>query len=281
MVIGGKTVMADTSYPNIPTIEALVMMTIAMVAVTIAVGFIFKKYFERKRVTALTLGTAFLLWDLGGISLLALAILHYISGLDLAPGHHHARYGINIAYAFSALSNIFMVLFVSQIYSQTRMFRKTKKIIPIINALLNGVTIGMIIDVLIQSFTTEDVNQLYNPQYPLAQTIYHLVLTFIAFTFLLVFSAQARKRATLRWEKTGFGLIIGSAISGIFIYLLFALDLIVQLAFPTVPNFQHGYTIFNLIGWVFAVAMAVFGLLGFVMPTRLRDWIQAKDEEAI
>lgn len=94
---------------------------------------------------------------------------------------------------------------------------------------------------------------------------------------LLVLSARSRKRALFRWEKAGFGFIIASAISGIIIYVFFAVDLLVQET--TIDFFSTGYTIFNHFGWVSAVLMALFGYAGYVMPPGLRNWFQAKDKE--
>jgi hypothetical protein len=265
--------------PNFPKLSAIIMMGISIVFVTIVVGFLFKKYAERRRTPALSLAFAFLLWDLGAISVFVFAILHYVLN-PIAGEYQYTRYGINLGYAFSAMSNILLVFFISQIYSQSPMFRKTQKAIPIANSILNGVTIGLITDTIVYSFDPTIVEEAakFNPEYPIGQTIYHLALTLIAFLMLLVLSAQSRKQALFRWEKAGFGFIIASAISGIFVYVFFALDLVVQETGLAI--FADGYTVFNHLGWVSAMLMALFGYAGFVMPPRLRNWFQAKDKEA-
>lgn len=264
--------------PNYPKLSAIIMMGISILFVTIVVGFLFKKYSERRRTPALTLAIAFLLWDLGGISVFVFAILHYVLN-PIAGEIQYARYGINLGYAFSAMSNILLVFFISQIYAQSSLFRRTQKVIPIANSIFNGITIGLVADTIIYSFDSTIVEEAakYNPEYPIGQTIYHLVLTLIAFLMLLALSAQSRKQALFRWEKAGFGYIIASAISGILIYFFFAVDLLVQET--SVVFFSTGYTIFNHFGWVSAIFMAIFGYAGYVMPPGLRNWYQAKDKE--
>jgi len=62
--------------------------------------------------------------------------------------------------------------------------------------------------------------------------------------------------------------IFQSAIFGILIYISFALDLVLQDFFPI---FSEGYTIFNILGWLFAIFMASFAYFGYFMPTGLRN----------
>ncbi|NHJ49736.1 MAG: hypothetical protein FK733_18235 [Asgard group archaeon] len=269
--------MAD--YPNYPKISSMTMMAITILFVTIVVGFLFKKYLDRRKTPALSLAYAFLLWDFAAIAVLIFAILHYI--YDPIPGLvgeiQYARYGINIGYAFSAMSNIMIVFFVSQIYAQSPLFRRTQKAIPIFNSILNGVTIGMITDAIMHSLRPELIDPLvkYNPQYPIGQTVYHLVLTVFAFLLLIILSARSRKQSLFKWEKAGFAFIMISGLSGLFVYVLFAFDLIIQF----VPYFSTGYTIFQQIGWLCGVLMCIFGYAGYVMPQRLRNWYQAKEKE--
>jgi len=268
--------MAESDLPSIPNLQSLVMMGLTAFFVSIIVIFLFVKYFQRKRIPALTLALTFLMWDFASLIVFIFGTIHYLHYTTPEAGIQYARYGINLGYAFSALSNSLMVLFISQIFSQATIFRKTKKTIPIINALLNGVTIGFVADSIIQSFVFEDVISYLNPAYSLNQIIYHLALTFFAFIFLLVLSAQQRRRATFRWEKAGFGFIIYSAIMGILVYVFLALDEVVQ---TFVSLFSEGYTIFNVIGWAFGILMCFFAYLGYVMPPWLRNAFQEKSLE--
>ncbi|NHJ85201.1 MAG: hypothetical protein FK734_07050 [Asgard group archaeon] len=251
---------------NTPTILAIVMMGIAFVAVFLVVVPFYIISIQRKRRTALMLATAFAFWDLGGLAVFICALLQriYLPGVN---EWQYARLGINIGYAFSAISNIFMVLFIANVFSQAQIFRKTQKTIPIINAILNGVTVGLIINTISESLI-ETSEFYHNPNYPIPQTVYHLALTIIAFLLLLAFSARSRKLATFRWERAGFTFIIGSALAGIMIYVSFALDVILQ---DFIAAFETGYTVFNILGWIFAIFMAVLGYLGYIMPKNLRN----------
>ncbi|MFW9925059.1 MAG: hypothetical protein ACFFDW_17425, partial [Candidatus Thorarchaeota archaeon] len=248
---------------------AIIAEAIAAFSVLIVMGFLFKKYFDRRREAALSLAVAFGFWGSGGLSVFIFALLQYIyrqpiNDIELLQ---YASWGINIGYALSAISNIFMVLFVSQIYSQTILFRQTKKVIPIINAILNGITIGLVLNTL--------SSNPQNPLYPIPQTVYHLLLTFMAFGMIIGFSSFAYRNASLRWEKGGFGFIISSGVFGILVYLSFALDVILP---DIVPALEGGYTPFNYLGWAFAVLMALFAYAGYAMPEGLRNMF--KEEAA-
>ena len=249
--------MAD--LPSDVSLGALITVGIVTLAVTIVVIFLYIRYIERRRLPAITLAVTFTFWDLGALSVFIGSLIHYIKQPIAAESIQFVRYGFNIGYAFSAISNIFLVIFVSQIFAQSPMFRKTYKLVPLINAIFNGVTIGLIVDVIIADPT--------NPAYGLTQTIYHLVMTFIAFLLLLFFSIGARGKVQFRWEKAGFSFIIGSALAGIMIYLMLALDRVATLF---VPGFEEGYTPFLYIGWTFAILMCTLAYAGYVMPTFLR-----------
>ncbi len=271
--------MAD--IPQNPKLGSIIIVGFVIVAVFTVVIMLFAKYLSREKLPALTLTITFLFWGLSGIAVFLGFILHYINMPDIntlipAGEIQYSRYGINLGYLFSAASNMFMVLFISQIFSQTPMFRRTKKTIPLVNAILNGITIGLIINTLSLSLKTvadgADITEVYNPQYPIAQTIYHLILTLFSFTLLLALSYKERKDASLRWERTGFTFIILYGFSGIMIYVMFVLDLIFPLILPDI--FGLGYTIFNYSGWVFAILMCTFAYLGYAMPKRLRNLLK-------
>ena len=261
--------MAD--LPSTPTIAALVMMAIAIVSVTGVVIRMFIQYQKRKRLAALLIAFSFLFWGLAALSTFIGALLQYIYYNASGPiegAFQYARYGINIGYLFFAITNIFIVYFVSEIFSQKQVFKYTGKIMPILLGILNGVTIGLIIHMLARSFDPASDNY-WNPTYPLGQTIYHLAWTLTAFTILLVFSVQARRKATLRWEKAGFSFIITTAVLAELVYVFFTMDLAVQEIWAA--TFSSGYTHFNNLGWLTAAIMVMFAYLGFFMPDWLRD----------
>ena len=266
--------------PITPTLTAIIMVGIASFAVLFTAFLLFVRFIQRRKAPALTLVMTFFFFGLGGVSVLVCFILHYVNSPVLAGEIQWARYGINLGYLFSAISNIFVVFFVSQIYSQSPMFRRTKKAIPISNAILNGITVGLIINAISISVNIDsltDVTEYYNPLYPIGQTIFHLVMTLLAFILLQFFSIKYRREATTRWERVGFNFINYYSMSGMLIYVMFALDLVLGDLWPTV--FGAGYTIINYFGWGFAVLMAIFGYLGYAMPKGIRNLLKEKEEK--
>lgn len=262
---------------NIPTIEALVMMAIAIAATVGVVTRMFIQYFNRRRSAALLIAVAFTFWGLAAIATFVGALLQYVYYNEtgfIEGAFQYSRYGINIGYAFSALSNIFIIYFASEIFSQSRFFRATKKTIPIIHSLLNGVTVGFIINVLVTSLNpSSDIY--YNPAYPLGMTIYHLILTVIAFIILLMFSNNAKKKAVLKWEKAGFNFIMWTAITAQLVYAFFVIDLLVQQIWT--ETFGSGYTHFNNLGWLTAAIMVNLAYIGFFMPNWLRERLKKSE----
>ena len=260
--------MAD--LPSTPTVTALVMMAIAIVAVTAVVIRMFIQYYRRRRLAALLIAFSFLFWGLAAIATFVGTLLQLVLYPDgaIEGAIQYSRYGINIGYIFSALTNIFIVYFVSEIFSQKQVFKYTGKIMPILHGILNGVTIGMIIHLFVRSFDPTSSDYL-NPAYGLGKTIYHLAWTMTAFTILLVFSVQARKKASLRWEKVGFSFIIATAVLAQLVYVFFAIDLVVQDVWASV--FDSGYTHFNNLGWLTAAIMVNLAYIGFFMPNWLRE----------
>lgn len=262
---------------NIPTIPSLVMMSIAIAATIGVVSRMFIQYFNRRRSAALLIAVAFAFWGLAAIATFVGALLQYIyyhEGGFVEGAFQYSRYGINIGYAFSALSNIFIIYFVSEIYSQSQFFRTTKKTMPIIHSIANGVTVGLIINMLVTSLNpTSDIY--FNPSYPLGMTIYHLILTVLAFTTLLIFSNAAKKKAVLKWEKVGFTFIMWTAITAQLVYAFFVIDLLVQQIWPV--TFGSGYTHFNNLGWLTAAIMVNLAYIGFFMPNWIRERVKKSE----
>ncbi|HUT80966.1 MAG TPA: hypothetical protein VMZ29_07165 [Candidatus Bathyarchaeia archaeon] len=263
--------------PNQPTLAVTIMMGIAFIAVFGVVIRMFINYSKRKRNAALMIAVSFTFWGLAALITFTGTLLQYLiygpDGSTNAIGSFQfSRYGINLGYAFSAVCNIFMFLFISEIFSKFALFRKTQKVLPMINGILNGVTIGLVINAFIVSIKTTEPTELYNPAYPIPQTVYHLVLTLFTFLMLLAYSVKSMKQAPLKWEKVGFKFIIGTAVSAIMIYVLFVLDLVVQDIWIV---FDDGYTIFNNLGWLTAVIMVNLAYIGFFMP----NWIRLRYKE--
>ena len=250
---------------------AVVIEGIVLVVVTFVVIMLYVRYFNRRREAALTLAVAFSFWDIAIICLFVNRILSYLTEQGyMDPILYNgepiifSELGINLGYAFSALSNIFIFLFVAKIFSQSPMFRRTQMLIPIINAALNGVTIGLLIGTTIRTWPS--------PTYALAPTIYHLLMTIISFSALIYFTVGPYKEATLRWESAGFVFIITSGVLGILLYVSFAIDFI--LGDGGLAVFEKGYTPFFYLAYVFGILMCTFAYMGYVMPNFVRNWFK-------
>jgi hypothetical protein len=258
-------------------LAAVITEGVTFLVVSFVVAALYFRYFKRRKVAALTLAVAFNFWDFGALGLFTGKLIQYLSEQTIITDPRFTSigfsdFGINIGYGFSALSNVFIMLFVATVFTQSPMFRKTGMIVPLIFGALNGITVGLLIGA-----TT---NTWPNPTYSLVPTIYHLVLTFISFSALIIFTRRPLKSANLRWEKAGFRFIILSGTSGILIYLFFAIDFVFgEFDFTGLPIFDEGFTPFYYAAYVMAIFMCVFAYLGYVMPNFVRNWFKEQDEE--
>ena len=251
-------------------LRATIMEGIVLTIVTFVVIMLYIRYFRRRRTAALSLAVAFTFWDFAIISLFINRLLEYlkeIGSIDSPIGF--SDLGVNMGYGFSALSNIFIFVFVAIVFSQSPIFRRTGMFLPIIFGTLNAITVGMIIGSTARSLPT--------PTYDLIPTIYHLVLTLISFGTLIGFTIRPLKMATLRWERAGFQFIIASGVFGTLIYISFVLDLILGVDFINV--WGHGFTMFFFYAYAFAILMCTCAYLGYVMPNFVRKWFQDEVKE--
>lgn len=251
-------------------LAAVITEGITFLVVLFVVISLYIRYFNRRKPAALTLAVAFNFWDLGALCLFTGKLIYYIleqqAGGEIAPNQiNFSHLGINLGYGFSAISNVFLMVFVAQIFSQTPLFRQTKMTIPIIAGAFNGITVGLVIEAIRRTWPV--------PSYNIGPTVYHLILTFIAFGSVGIFSIRPLRNATFRWEKAGFSFIIISSIFGILIYLSFAIDVILPAVSTT---FEAGFTPFYYLGYVFGVLMCTFAYFGYVMPKFIRDLFREK-----
>ncbi|MBK5112707.1 MAG: hypothetical protein KGD59_06185 [Candidatus Heimdallarchaeota archaeon] len=243
---------------------AVVIEGIVLAFVMFVVTMLYIRYFKRRRRTALALAVAFTFWDIAIIFLFVFRLLEYlvVNGLILNPNNReYGDIGVMLGYSFSALSNIFILIFVSLIFSQAAIFRRTGMLIPIFFAALNGITIGILLGGGIRLWPA--------PQYTMLPTLYHLTLTFISFIALIAFTRQPLRHAILRWEKAGFRFIILSGVFGILIYLSFALDFL--FGDNALGIISGGYTPFFFLAYVFAIFMCGLAYIGFTMPDFVRN----------
>ncbi|MHA1124848.1 MAG: hypothetical protein ACTSO7_01910 [Candidatus Heimdallarchaeota archaeon] len=250
---------------------ATVTEGIVLLFVTFVVIMLYVRFARRKRTAALTLAVAFSFWDVAIICLFIMRLLSYLveSG-RLSYSYAFSDLGITLGYVFSAISNVFILVFCAIVFAQSPLFRKTGMLSAIVVGALNGITVGMLIGNAITAVPDA-------PVYKLGPTIYHLLLTILSFSALIIFTSQPYRQSTSKWEKAGFRFIILSGIFGILIYLCFALD--VALGDFAAEIFGDGYTIFFFLAYVFAVLMCSFAYLGYVMPKFVRDYYQIQEEK--
>ncbi|NHJ40414.1 MAG: hypothetical protein FK731_10315 [Asgard group archaeon] len=241
-------------------LNATIIEGIVLVFVTFIVIMLYIRYNERKKTASLLLAIAFNFWLIAIICLFSCRLVSYLQEIAIVTNlYDFADLGINLGYIFSALSNVFILFFVGYIFSQSPFFRSTGMYFPYTFAALNGVTIGLILGSLIRNYK--------DPVYDLGSTIYHLILTFMAFSTLIIFTIRPLKQATYKWEKAGFGFIIGSGIAGILIYLSFAIDVLIG----------GGYTPFFFLAYAFGILMVIFAYLGYVMPNFVRKMFKTRE----
>ena len=249
-------------------LAAVITEGIAFLAVSFVVAALYYRYFDRRRVAALTLAVAFNAWVIGALGLFLGKLIQYLIDKEIITSTSYTSigfsdFGINIGYGFSALSNVFIMLFVALVFSQSPMFRRTKMLIPIIFGALNGITIGLLVGATFNTWP--------NPEYTLLPTLYHLALTFISFFALMFLTIRPLRAAELKWEKAGFRFIILSAIFGLTTYICFALDFMTA-SEGLMPIFSiEGFTPFYYIAYGAAILMCIFAYLGYVMPNFIRN----------
>lgn len=243
---------------------AVITEGIVLVFVMFVVTMLYVRYFKRRRRTALALAVAFTFWDIAIICLFIFRLLEYLVVNGLISNPNNAEYGdigVMLGYSFSALSNIFILIFVALVFSQAAMFRRTGMMVPLLFAALNGITIGLLLGGGMRLWP--------QPEYTLLPTLLHLFLTFVTFIALIIFTRQPLRHATLRWEKAGFRFIILSGVFGILIYLSFALDFL--FGDNVLGIISGGYTPFFFFAYVFAIFMCSFAYIGFTMPNFIRN----------
>jgi len=250
---------------NTKILLATITEGIVLLFVTFIVIMLYVRYIKRKKPAALTLAVAFTFWEIANICLFVMRLLTYLKLTGyIVSSIDFAGVGINLGYIFSAISNVLIMTFVAIVFSQSPMFRRSGMFIPFAYAIFNGVTIGLLIAATIREWPT--------PLYSIETTIYHLFLTIMVFASLIVFTIRPIRRAQMKWEKAGFGFIIASGVTGILIFVSFAVDVVLG------DIQDKSYTIFFFIAYVFAVLMIVFAYLGYVMPNFVRNWFKEKQE---
>ncbi len=164
---------------------------------------------------------------------------------------------ILIGYCLSATSNIFAARFIQSI------FKDENSNFAFYAAIGNGITIGFIISKIIDpdiAFKTYAYNKI------VPALIWHIIMTALTYSSLIIVSRNEAKNATTKLMKTGFKLISYYGIGYLLVFVFFIADLF----YGTARG--KGYTIFYYLGWTSAAVAIIFAYLGYIMP----DWFRKK-----
>lgn len=225
-------------------LEPLVALFITIVGILI-----FKKYRERRNKATLYLAIAVLslalaIWASGGAKIIE---FYKTSNFD----KDIASFGIVVAYIFTALANVFSMAFIAVI------FLNENPHIPIIFAILNGITMGMLIVNL--SFSEDAYSNI------LIYLIWHIFMSLYIYISLAVYSFKESKKSDEKIPQTGFKLIGFYGVFVALVFILFIIDLVLGMVTDS------GYTPFYYMAWISAAISSLFAYLGYVMPNWLKN----------
>jgi hypothetical protein len=170
-------------------------------------------------------------------------------------------FGWGLAFGFSAIANIFLYLFMLQIFSTGRSAGGDKfKIFVIVEA-----TVAILFPIVAPLSAIIAAFQLVL----ILVLVVHLSFALALYIALIRATTGALGQTTDATARRGFSLIRLAGFAIIFAYCLFVMDRVWQISFE-----PQGYTLFVLLGWFSAGITGVLLYLGFVLPRRLRQ--QAK-----
>lgn len=238
--------MLDQTSNGIPILAVIIEPLVALSMLTVS-WLLWTKYKQRQDSSILILFLGIFSLSLSVLTSGIGKVFQYYSSYSQAE-RNISGFTIVIAYSFTVISNGFIILFFK------RIFLEENSKFPNVMLFLNGITLGLIIPNI--SFDEDVYNSI------LFALIWHIILTFTLYGYLLKLSRKEAKNAAEKIPQKGFNLISRFAISGIAVFLFF----IVYLVYGTIRG--SGYTPFYYLGWISSGAAAVFAYLGYVMP----DW---------
>lgn len=252
-----------------PLITIIIGFIVGVFAIAIDI-LLLRKYQQRKKSATLTLSAGIFSFGLAAIILAVFTLLTELKvskfGLNFV--------GINLGYLFTMIADIAIFNFTLQI------FAPRDKWIKLVYSILGGVIVGLILpDVIPLSsggFEDEELlRQIIESETNLWKLIILLVLTFIAFTTLLVFALRETRKADLTWEKRGFQFIAIFAFVGILVYLFLVLDSVLDQLLPEKTQILYH------IGLGLTVIDFIFAYLGYIYPPWLRNLFREKPSSSL
>lgn len=211
---------------------------------------LYGRYRERKQPATryITLTSLFLTFT-ASFQLLDLLVMDYYVGIH--------RLGLSLAFSMSAIANIFLYLFMLEIFYTGRKAGGAKlKIFASVEA---GVALLL---------------PIFGPYPTVISSVIDLFAEFLlihlAFAlalYITLFRATTRAISTTSDSvaKRGFSLIRIASLSIIAAYLLFVMDSLWTMLFE-----PEGYTYWVIAGWIAAGIAGVLLYVGFVLPRRIR-----------
>jgi hypothetical protein len=210
------------------------------------------RYVERKQPAAryITFASLFLGFT-ASFQLLDLLVLDFYVGIH--------NLGLSLAYSMSAIANIFLYLFMLEIFYTGRKAGGVK--LRIFAAVEAG--IAVLLPIFGPYPTPISAIALFN-----LLLIVHLVFAMALYITLFRATSRSIKETHDELARRGFSFIRVSSISIIAAYVFFVIDELWTVLFE-----PEGYTYWVIAGWIAAGITGVLLYLGFVLPIRVRKRI--------
>ena len=208
------------------------------------------RYTERKQAAARYITFASLFLALTAcFQLLDLLVMDYYFGIH--------NLGLSLAYSMSAIANIFLYLFMLEIFYTGRKAGGMKlKIFGVVEG-----TIAILLPIFGPYPTAiSAVVSVFDPL-----LIVHLVFAIALYVTLFRATTRSIRSTSDQLAMRGFSFIRVASVTIIAAYVFFILDEV-----WTVLYEPAGYTFWVVFGWVAAGITGVLLYLGFVLPTRVR-----------
>ena len=228
---------------NIP-VSALIIEPLIALGMTVLAIFTYQKYREREKDATLFLAIGFFSYSLSVWSTSIGKYLQFYSDVSFEE-KAYSDFTISFAYCLTAITSVFIFAFVNEI------FLDGKKPLLLFYAILNGVTIGMIL-------VTNSLDAgTYEAIFPFV--VYHAVLSLVPNGLLIYFGFKEASAQDEKVPKAGFTLIGLFGVLSIMVFVFFAIDI-------QWKTYSPAY----YAGWITAGITTLCGYIGYIMP----DWFK-------
>ena len=210
------------------------------------------KWRKNRRDATLNLFVSFLFYALAVVFLFTTKSLDYFTGGEIDV----STMGINLGYVFSLIGNVFLFYFTEDIfYDEETKIKYLREVITF----ANGITVGFLVIFIfqVQTFPFIELPGEYIPPHLL---IWHVLISTVGFSILLIKAINSARRADNRLSRAGFSMIGLTALFEILVFAFFFLD-----------RFSGGgYTYWYFIAWVSTSLAGLTAMIGYLMPSWFR-----------